>query len=97
MTDKGTKDNERGKKKTSLTRTSTRKQTLLNMSTVSKEGKGLDSNKPAQKQRRVTSNSSDMDVTEDSENIKSTLIAIQDKLKDLVTKDDFRNTVMCCS
>jgi gas vesicle protein len=63
------------------------------MSTVSKEVKGLDSNKPAQKQRRVTSNSSEMDATDDSENIKSALIAIQDKLNDLVTKHGIRNIV----
>ena len=92
MADKGTKDSEGAKKqgtKSSVTRTSTRQQTLLNMSTVSKEVKGLDSNKTTQKQRRVTSSSSD----EDSESIQNALIAIQDKLKDLVTKDDIRDIV----
>ena len=92
MADKGTKDSEGAKKqgtKSSVTRTSTRQQTLLNMSTVSKEVKGLDSNKTTQKQRKVTSSSSD----DDPENIQSALIAIQDKLKDLVTKDDIRDIV----
>ena len=67
---------------------------MLNVSAVSREVKGLVvSTKPAQKQRRVISSSSDTDVVEDQENITSALIAIQDRLKDLVTKDDIRDIV----